>query len=163
MFRERIEKMLGQGYIGICKTGFAYLREGRYTEALELFDQAIAANPRYTDAYMGKGKCRIKQGEHEAALQCFEQVLEMDAHNLDAAFERGLCQIRMGRIREATQSFDAVLAINPDYDLAWDNKAVCYQLLGERVKAVQCVRTGMVMRGEFQTYQPLMGKWYSSR
>lgn len=163
MIKDTVRKMLGQGYAASCKLGFKHLREGEYKDSIVCFDQSIAANPKYLDAYMGKGACLIKMGYCAPALNCYNKVLELDPRHMEAAFQKGVCQVYLGLIEEALQSFDLVLDINPNNDAAWDNKAVCYQLLGNRTKAEQCISIGMHIRGEFRDYQPLLGKWYSSR
>ncbi len=163
MLKDAVQKMLGQEYKATCREGYRHLRDGRYTEAIESFDQAIRDNPRCTDAYLGKGESLKKLGYHLPALRCYDTVLALDPKRVEAVFQKGVCQVYLGSIVEALLSFDLVLDLNPNDDAAWDNKAICYQLLGEHTKAEQCVSMGMQLRDDFSDYKPLLGRGYGSR
>ncbi|MDI6720268.1 MAG: hypothetical protein QMD46_11715 [Methanomicrobiales archaeon] len=111
---------------------------------------------------MGKGACLIKMGHRAPPLNCFNRVLELEGI-WELPSGRGVCPVYLGLIDEALKSFDLVLEINPRYDAAWDNKAVCHQPPGNRTRAEECIAIGMQLRGEHREYQPLLGSWYTSR
>lgn len=50
---------------------------GKYGEALECFDKAIARNPHYADSYFNKGHTLVKMSMKNEALEAFNRYLSL--------------------------------------------------------------------------------------
>lgn len=62
-------------------------------QAITDYDQAIALNPRYADAYCSRGLVRLRQGDETAAARDFKQCLALNP-NLKASLERFISKER---------------------------------------------------------------------
>ncbi|MFP4173157.1 MAG: tetratricopeptide repeat protein [Candidatus Hydrogenedentota bacterium] len=56
--------------------GDTYLHIGRYSEAVNEYERAIAADPENAAAYLGKGRALTAQDETGEALEAFEEAIE---------------------------------------------------------------------------------------
>ena len=93
---------------GIC------LKElGRYEEAIQCFDRAVALAPKDFSTYYFKGEALEKLGKStgefsllEEAIRCFDIILQDDPENVNAWNYRGVCFKELRRYEEAKRSFD---------------------------------------------------------
>ncbi|WOD39767.1 tetratricopeptide repeat protein [Nodosilinea sp. E11] len=81
--------------------GFALLAQGRYMEAIAVFDQAIALNAHQPEAWLGRGYACYSQGNYPAALQSAQRAIAL-APDYDAAWTlSGSVLFAMGRYADA--------------------------------------------------------------
>ncbi|HLN58906.1 MAG TPA: sulfatase-like hydrolase/transferase, partial [Thermoanaerobaculia bacterium] len=96
---ERVKKLAALGYISATssdlstanlpdpkdrvqaveklKTGFGHLQAGRYGEALPLFRELLAENPRMTDVWGMLAQTEVKLGNEREALQALQQTARL--------------------------------------------------------------------------------------
>ncbi len=54
---------------------------GRYTEALQAFDEAIRLDPNGSDPWNSKGSVLLDLGRYNEALQAFEEAIRLDPND----------------------------------------------------------------------------------
>jgi len=89
--------------------GRAFLKLGRYDEAIKTFEQAIAAaSPGSLSAptvWIGKGDVLRAQGRNQEALVAYNQAIDLSPIYPDAWAGRGEAQKAQGLVTEASASF----------------------------------------------------------
>jgi tetratricopeptide (TPR) repeat protein len=61
----------------------AYMKQGKYSEAEEIYSAIIALKKKSIDAYYLRGCAIIRQGRYEDAVADFEKAFSLDSDNLD--------------------------------------------------------------------------------
>ena len=65
-------------YYNLCRKGQILRTSGRFSEAIEVFDQAIEVDPTDAFAYYAKGWCHELSGDDSAAMECYDQGIDVD-------------------------------------------------------------------------------------
>lgn len=61
---------------------------GKCRDAIPYFDQAIAANPRYSKAYSDRGRCLASLGQRDRGLQNLDRAVELAPNDMSPYFNR---------------------------------------------------------------------------
>jgi tetratricopeptide (TPR) repeat protein len=69
----------------LVKKGTSLVEDGKYEEALECFENALASNPNDPDLLNKKGVVLRSMGRYDEAVECFNKSLEMLPRDLDAS------------------------------------------------------------------------------
>jgi tetratricopeptide (TPR) repeat protein len=80
------------------------LRQGAYDEALRVFAEALALNPRSGEARIGTGAALARKGEMEKAEQVLREALK-SPDPVRAHYELGLIHERRGEFGPAVAEF----------------------------------------------------------
>lgn len=105
---------LGQVGRGLVNRATAAMIEKRYDDALEIFDEAIAAEPKYPEAWSNKGVLLEKRGEYEAAAKAYAQALELDPNAVICMHNLGMIYIeRLDRRKEGLKLLKTTLKYDP--------------------------------------------------
>lgn len=89
--------------------GAALMKRGEPAKAVDLFRQALAADPAFLEARIGEGHGLRLAGDPAAALASFEAVLASDPGHGEALEGRGQALLALGRKEEAQAAFEAAL------------------------------------------------------
>jgi len=117
--------------------GVAYIGVAEYDYANTDFDKAIALDPKYPDAYYWRALVNEKYlPDYYSALNGYTKVIDLNgAHLYDAYNGRGETYFRLNEFDEAISDFSLLLEIDPDYWLAYYNRALCYTGVRQYQKA----------------------------
>jgi tetratricopeptide (TPR) repeat protein len=69
----------------LVKKGTSLVAYGKYEEALECFENALALNPNDPDILNKKGVVLRSLGRYDEATECFNKSLEILPRDLDAS------------------------------------------------------------------------------
>lgn len=111
-------------------------RIGRYQEAFECYDKALAFNPAWSQPWRGKGAALVKMGRYPEALECFDQALKIDPLDANAWASKGGALGLMRKWAEALICEDRALEIGPPDATTLCNKANSLSSLGRYREAV---------------------------
>jgi tetratricopeptide (TPR) repeat protein len=81
----------------LANLGAAYARLGRYTEAIDRYDQALKLAPGQPLVLLNLGLAYYKLGDVQKAIAQFDQVLKSDASNHQARTLLADCFFQMGQ------------------------------------------------------------------
>jgi aspartate beta-hydroxylase len=96
------------------QTGLRELRQGRSEAARELFQRAVAAEPRYTGARINLATALGDLGREQEEMEALDGALKVEPRNVLALLQKGALQERLGKAREAASTFhDALASIPP--------------------------------------------------
>ncbi len=98
------------------------LRKGkaaeRYQDALDLWDQAIQAYPKYPHPYGWKGTVLYKVGRLEEATVMLELAVRSNVKEPEMYHHLGLCYVRQNRKMEAKEMFSRALQLDTKHSAA---------------------------------------------
>lgn len=120
--------------------GMVYMIKGRYEEATENFNELLAVNPSYSDAYMQLGIIAKVEGDKEAANSFFEEAICCAPENEFAVFQMGLLQMQFGNHSDAEDHFSRVLELNQSHSEAMINLGIVYGHKEEFDKAENLIK-----------------------
>lgn len=93
--------------------GETYLHIGRYSEAVNEYERAIAADPENAAAYLGKGRAHVALGDIEDALEAFEEAVALRSDYEEAYTEAVHLLVEEGREDEALEMAHTFEAADP--------------------------------------------------
>jgi tetratricopeptide (TPR) repeat protein len=85
--------------------GVYYANMGNPAQALDYFNQAIARDYNFFDAYMDKGALLYEQKKYKEALQVFALVARITPTYADSYFWAGKCHEALGNKEEAKRAY----------------------------------------------------------
>jgi len=84
----------------------AKLKEKRFREALEDFNQAIEFNPHHTGAYYNRGKTGASLRSYHLAIEDFDYLIISLPNHAAAFYYRGLCHGKLGNKQLVIEDFE---------------------------------------------------------
>lgn len=76
--RGRAFELLGEGARGLVNRATAAMMDGRYDEALELFDRATELDKNFPEAWSNRGVLLEKMGRYDEASESYRRALSLD-------------------------------------------------------------------------------------
>jgi len=112
--KQILEDGLQYGRSSKLLTGLASIaaRNGDYTKANLLYEEAIAADPTYSEPYFGQGVMLASQGKHDEALAAYQKAIELDPVYTAAYNNIGSMMHDDGKNKEAETYFLKAISIN---------------------------------------------------
>ena len=107
----------------------ALWKEGKYTDpnqAKSYWDRAIAANPKFAEAYNNRGLAFYNLNLYQEALQDFSQSIRMKPNYAEAFNNRGNVYYQMDQYDKAQADFDQSLKLKPKYSKAQMNRGLVF-------------------------------------
>ncbi len=107
----------------------ALWKEGKYTDpnkAKSYWDRAIAANPKFAEAYNNRGLALYNLNLYQEALQDFSQSIRMKPDYAEAFNNRGNVYYQMDQYEKAQADFDQSLKLKPKYSKAQMNRGLVF-------------------------------------
>lgn len=102
--------------------------------AIELLDQAIAAAPKYSDAYLRRGMASSQLGYFDDAFDDVTRAIRFSPSPAGYA-TRALVSLRAGQIKAAAKDLDHSLSLNSSQYQAWNYYGDLYLLEGDSREA----------------------------
>ena len=81
LFKEELRINPAETHYGL---GFALLRKGRTSEAIDQYEQALRINPNYADAHSNLGAALAQMGRISEAIEQFKAALRINPNHADA-------------------------------------------------------------------------------
>jgi tetratricopeptide (TPR) repeat protein len=101
-------------------------------EAVALFDQAIALNPRYTIAYFQRAYVKNKLNDPKGALADCNQAISLNPKYADAYYNRGNLKDKLNDPKGALADYNQAISLNPELVEAYNNRGgLKYQKLND--------------------------------
>ena len=110
----------------LAQGGRAYEKR-EFALALQLYEQAVAADPARPEGYYKRANARKDLGQLEEALSDYDRAIERRPDYAYAYCNRGFIQHTLGRPSEALSSYDRAIELDPNDPLAHYNRALLLQ------------------------------------
>ena len=116
--------------------GISYDMKGQYDQAISQYNQAIAINPTFANAYISRGIAYAQsKGQYDQALSDFSKAIEISPQFAKAYKDRGIAYYKKGQYDQAITDYSKAIELNPRFADAYSNRAVAYYSKGEYEKA----------------------------
>ena len=127
----------GSSVLSYTKLGNAYQDAGRFDEAINAYDQAIAMDPLQSIPYDWKGIALYSKGSAEEAVKYFSAAIELDPK--DAFPHANLCCAyqKLGKYGDALAEAQKSVQLDPVSALAYNNLGAVYWNLKEPEKSFE--------------------------
>ncbi|MGL5880921.1 MAG: tetratricopeptide repeat protein, partial [Xenococcaceae cyanobacterium] len=119
-FQKAITLDRNLSFVPLNNLGNLYFHNGKYSEALEAYNQAIEVKNNYLPALLGKSHTLRALKNYTEALASYDRAIAVNANSFEAWYGKGLIQEAQGNYREATGSYRMAVEINPKYQVAID-------------------------------------------
>lgn len=123
---------LALAYGGLAR---AYAGLGRFDEAIHVYRQAIALEPRLAVNYNALGNLLLELGRYDEAVVAFRQAVELDPDFGEPHNGLGNVYTRVGRYDAAVAEYQRALALNPKLVESRNNLGSLYLRQGAIEKA----------------------------
>ncbi|ONM27975.1 Suppressor of RPS4-RLD 1 [Zea mays] len=94
--------------------GIAQVNEGRYDQAISIFDQILRETPTYPEALIGRGTAYAFQRELDSAISDFTKAIQSSPSAGEAWKRRGQARAALGEFKEAIEDLTKALEFEPN-------------------------------------------------
>jgi tetratricopeptide (TPR) repeat protein len=112
-------------------------RQGRVSEAEQIYAAILAVDPARSDALHLAGLANFQQGRLPEALRLMAAALRADPGSADIHSNYGLALDSSKQHQEALASFDTAIALKPDHVQALSNRGLTLATLGRTDEALE--------------------------
>jgi tetratricopeptide (TPR) repeat protein len=127
------------GYKGsfnlLSNLGFAYLVNGKYDEAANIFQNITEFKP--FDSALGLGLVYGMQGDYVKALNAFDNATQLNPQNAYAWNYKGIILSKQRNYREAIEAFNNATRLDSEFALAWNDKGNALAHSGKYNESIQ--------------------------
>ncbi len=125
------------------KDGLKLTQENRWFESINLFDDAIAGDSEFADAYAQRGNAYSFLGISRAAINDAEKAINLDPDSWLAYSVRGHERSIAGRNEEAIVDLGKSIELNPDYMFGYLRRGKAHMELGNNEQALADFEQGL--------------------
>lgn len=118
--------------------------------AERFFDNAIASEPNYMDAYLAKGNHFGNRGEFLKAVEVFKQINEKQGQNPDAFYNIGLAYMQIDSFKLASDNFKICVQLEPTYVRGHFYMGLASEKLGKKEMAKQYYQQALNLDPEME-------------
>jgi tetratricopeptide (TPR) repeat protein len=141
--------------LGLIHTG-----TGRYDEAIQQFQRALAADPVSAAAYRGLAKSYESMGRLKEAESTYQKAIELKPDYWAGYNDLGAFYYREGRYEDAATQFRQVLDLTPDNYRGYRNLGGIYFLLERRTDAIKMFERSNAVEPNYSAYSNLATLYY---
>ena len=130
--------------------------EGRYEEAVSLFEESLRIRPDLAETHASLGATLVKLGDPVEAEVHLRQALQLEPNNVKARFNLGVLAHRHGDFAGAVELFEANLRIRADHFDSHYGLGTDLVEIGRPQDAVRHLRRAIALRpDDARTYKKL--------
>ncbi|MDP2687057.1 MAG: tetratricopeptide repeat protein [Aequorivita sp.] len=97
------------------KEGIEYAKNGRFQIAFESFNNAIKANPNFSNAYTNRGNIYRMQKKYGLAIKDYSKSLELNPQNMDVVYSRAKTYCEKKDFQNAIKDYSIIIDQNPSF------------------------------------------------
>ena len=97
-----------------CRLANKHLQDGKYNEALKVFDEVLAKYPEYKEAHHGRAITLMQINDFKGSRESFDRAVKLDENFAGAYANRGILNDRTGNHEDAVKDYRKALELNPE-------------------------------------------------
>ncbi len=109
---ERINQPIQEIFGIYFKQANQLLQEGKYQEAIEMYDKTLQTNPDFYDAWLGRGIAFTRLQQYETAIGCYNKALQIDADHPEPWYEKARCYAVKGDVDLVVDNLQRAINLN---------------------------------------------------
>ena len=113
-------------------------QQNRLTNAIDLYQQVIAQNPQFADAYANLAMALSATSEHQAAERAFRRALSLEPKHANNHSNYGFFLHMLGQSQAAEKHLRRAVQLEPQLGIAWLNLGNVLRTLDRWEEAVSC-------------------------
>src|SRR5262252_3759190 len=129
--------------------GGALARQGKLTEAIEQYEQALQLKPDEAEAYTNLGGVLARQGKLTEAVQNCERALQLEPDYAEACYNLAVALAAQGKLSEAIKNYERALQLKPDYAEACNNLGVALSEQGKLAEATKNYERALQLKPDY--------------
>ncbi|MBI4289495.1 MAG: tetratricopeptide repeat protein [Chloroflexi bacterium] len=122
---------------------------GKYQEALESYDKALAIDPKFAPAWYGKGGVLRRLGQLAEAAAAYRTYVSLEPKDAGAFNLLGCALFELRRYRQALTAYEAASVLARDNPLYHHNCAVSLHRIGKTNAAKERLERALRIDGNF--------------
>ncbi len=136
-------------WMAYSNLGDAFLLEGRISDAIGCYEQALRIKPDYFEAHCNLGSALEQTGKIEEAIGHYQQALRIKPDYIEAHNNLGIALEQAGRVKEAIEHYEQALRIDPDYAEAHCNLGSALAQTGKFEEAIGHFEEALRIKPDF--------------
>lgn len=125
--------------------GYAQLMRLQFVEALENLDMAIHNRKFFPKAYFARGAALYALEEYRGAVKNMEESIRMGMSEPLVFYSLGQAYVANRQLEDAVYSYSHTLKLDPQYEAAYRERALCYKSLGEYALALKDMEAAIAL------------------
>ncbi|MBA3973122.1 MAG: hypothetical protein C0504_02755 [Candidatus Solibacter sp.] len=119
--------------------------QSEYRKAAGLLAEALAADPKYSQAALYLGRTYDALYEQETAAGFFKKAIEIDPDYMEARASYGGMLLGLGDVDEAIRQFNIVTRRDARNQMAWYLQAQAYRMKGMYAESIESARKAITL------------------
>jgi len=132
-------------------------------QAIADYDQAIALDPDFAEAYSNRGSAYADKGDLDHAIADYDQAIALKPDFAKAYYNRGVTYDEKGDLDHAIADYDQAIALKPDYADAYNNRGVDYAAKGDLDHAIADFDQAIALKPDFAMAYNNRGSAYGEK
>jgi tetratricopeptide (TPR) repeat protein len=117
--------------------GEQMLKVGRYAEAIQSLNRALAVDKGMVNAYLLRGRANVALGQTEAAVADFTKVIQLQPASTDAFVERAAIHLRTNDYPAVIADCGEAISRNPKLTYAYTLRGMAFREMGNLPKSLE--------------------------
>jgi len=140
--REAVRRINEHPSDSFVRKAVGFMVERKYSQAMRLFDRAVATDPKYPVAYLERGRALMELEHPDKAALDFEKAVKLGDQDIafDGLFEVAGAYLALDKPVKAVDAMTRVLKIDPNSYDAHFARAQAYAASGQYQKAIDDTR-----------------------
>jgi tetratricopeptide (TPR) repeat protein len=109
---------------------------GKYQEAMQDLNKAIAISPSYADAYSNRGLMNKDIGNFQQAVADLSKAISLNPKLYEAYYNRGLVYNAVSQFNSAVEDFNTCIKMNPAMEMAYNDRGISRAQMGDPYSAI---------------------------
>ena len=139
--------------VSLNNKGLVLHNLGKYQEAIEYYDKALAINPTYLQSLNNKGLAFFDQGKYHEAIEWYDKALMVEPDYIKALNGKGAALNGLGKYQEANEWLDKALVVDPNFTYALTNKGWALYNQGKYQEAIEWYDKALMVDPNFPLAQ----------
>jgi tetratricopeptide (TPR) repeat protein len=132
--------------------GEQMLKTGRYAEAIQSLDRAIATDRGMANAYLFRARANVALGRTEPAVADFTKVIQLQPSSTDAYIERAAIHMRTNDYPAVVADSGEAISRNPKLTYAFTLRGMAFREMGNLPKSLEDFNHAVELAPGLDTY-----------
>jgi tetratricopeptide (TPR) repeat protein len=138
--------------------GYAQLMTQQFVDAIDNLDMAIHARKFFPKAYFARGAALYALEDYKGAVKNMEESIKMGLSEPLVFYSLGRAYVANGQLKDAVFSYSHTVKIDPEFEAAFKERAICYKELGEYSAALDDIEAALSLNSALNEDVELMAQ-----